>query len=143
MSTFWLKAFELIVSLGLLVFIHELGHYTFSRLFKVKVDRFYLFFNPWFSIVSWNPKKHKVTFFKNPEDPKHPWVHQLMNFLADEQHLKNLTKTEHTDIFAWMLSANWIDKVELNLFYKESNTLLKYMVRDGLKVKCYYKEDKK
>ena len=65
MSTFWLKAFELIVSLGLLVFIHELGHYTFSRLFKVKVDKFYLFFNPWFSIVSWNPKKHKVTFFKN------------------------------------------------------------------------------
>ena len=70
MSTFWLKAFELIVSLGLLVFIHELGHYTFSRLFKVKVDKFYLFFNPWFSIVSWNPKKHKVTFFKNPKDPK-------------------------------------------------------------------------
>ena len=70
MSTFWLKAFELIVSLGLLVFIHELGHYTFSRLFKVKVDKFYLFFNPWFSIMSWNPKKHKVTFFKNPKDPK-------------------------------------------------------------------------
>ena len=80
---------------------------------------------------------------ENPEDPKHPWVHQLMNFLGDEQHLKNLTKTKHTDIFAWMLSTNWIDKVELNLFYKECDTLLKYMVRDGLKVQCYYKEPNK
>ena len=79
----------------------------------------------------------------NPEDPKHPWVHQLMNFLGDEQHLKNIVKSVHTDIFACMLSADWIDKVELNLFYKECNTLLKYMVRDGLKVKCYYKEPKK
>ena len=80
---------------------------------------------------------------ETPEDPKHPWVHQLMNFLGDEQHLKNIVKSVHTDIFAWMLSADWIDKVELNLFYKESNTLLKYMMRDGLKVKCYYKDPKK
>jgi len=80
---------------------------------------------------------------ENPEDPKHPWVHQLMNFLADEQHLKNIAKEKKTGVFAYMLSADWIDKVELNLFYKESNTLLKYMVRDGLKVKCYYKEPKK
>lgn len=80
---------------------------------------------------------------ENPEDPKNCWVHQLMNFLADEQHLKNCVKNLKENVFAYMLSADWIDKVELNLFYKESNTLLKYMVRDGLKVKCYYKEDKK
>jgi hypothetical protein len=80
---------------------------------------------------------------ENPEDPKKCWVHQLMNFLGDEQHLKNIVKDWKENVFARMLSANWIDKVELNLFYKESNTLLKYMVRDGLKVKCYYKEDKK
>ena len=77
---------------------------------------------------------------ETPEDPKHPWVHQLMNFLADEQHLKNIIKGEKEAVFSYMLSADWIEKVELNLFYKESNTLLKYMVRDGLKVKCYYKE---
>ena len=80
---------------------------------------------------------------ENPEDPKYPWMHQLMNFLGDEQHLKNCVKDWKENVFAYMLSADWIDKVELNLFYKESNTLLKYMVRDGLKVKCYYKEDKK
>ena len=79
----------------------------------------------------------------NPDNPKMCWVHQLMNFLADEQHLKNIVKDCKTNVFAWILSADWIDKVELNLAYKESNTLLKYMVRDGLKVKCYYKENKK
>ena len=79
--------------------------------------------------------------FKNLEDPKKCWMHQLVNFLANEQHLKNIVKEEKENIFAWMLSANKITKVKLNLFYKESNTLLKYMVRDGLKVECYYKED--
>lgn len=81
--------------------------------------------------------------FKNLEDPKRCWMQELINFLDDEQHLKNIVKEKKTGVFAYMLSANWIDKVELNLFYKESNTLLKYMVRDGLKVKCYYNEDKK
>lgn len=79
----------------------------------------------------------------NPDNPKMCWVHQLMNFLGDEQHLKNIVKGQKTDVFAWMLSADWIDKVELNLYYKESNTLLKYMVRDGLKVNCYYKKEDK
>lgn len=80
---------------------------------------------------------------ENPEDPKKCWVHQLINFLGDEQHLKNITNKWKENIFPRMLSADWIVKVELNLFYKESNTLLKYMVHDGLKVKCYYKEGKK
>lgn len=56
MSSFWLKAFELIFSLGLLVFVHELGHYIFSRIFGVKVEKFYLFFNPWFELVKFKPK---------------------------------------------------------------------------------------
>lgn len=80
---------------------------------------------------------------KNPEDPKRPWVHQLINFLADWVHLENIIKEWKTDVFARMLSADKITKVKLNMFYKESKTLLGYMVRDGLNVECYYKEDKK
>ncbi|MBR5639187.1 MAG: RIP metalloprotease RseP [Muribaculaceae bacterium] len=45
MSTFWLKALQLILSLALLVFIHELGHYMWARIFKVRVEKFYLFFD--------------------------------------------------------------------------------------------------
>ena len=51
METFLIKALQLILSLSILVFVHELGHFGFARLFKVRVDKFYLFFNPKFSLV--------------------------------------------------------------------------------------------
>lgn len=41
----------------ILVTIHEFGHYLFARIFGVKVNRFYLFFNPKFSILRYNPLK--------------------------------------------------------------------------------------
>lgn len=63
MSTFWLKAFELILSLSLLVFIHEFGHYMWARIFGVKVEKFYLFFNPWVTLMAWLPKTKKVSCF--------------------------------------------------------------------------------
>ena len=57
METFLIKAAQLIVAFMLLVIIHELGHYTFSRIFGVKVEKFYLFFNPWFTLYKYKPKK--------------------------------------------------------------------------------------
>ena len=45
-----IKAAQLILSLSLLVIIHEFGHYLFARLFKTRVEKFYLFFDPWFSL---------------------------------------------------------------------------------------------
>jgi len=45
-----IKAAQLILSLSILVIIHELGHFTFAKLFKTRVEKFYLFFNPWFSL---------------------------------------------------------------------------------------------
>lgn len=56
MSIFLIKALQLILALGILVFIHELGHFLFARLFKIRVDKFYLFFDPWFSILKYKPK---------------------------------------------------------------------------------------
>jgi regulator of sigma E protease len=32
------------------VIVHEFGHFIFARLFKTRVEKFYLFFNPWFSL---------------------------------------------------------------------------------------------
>ncbi|MDR3235640.1 MAG: RIP metalloprotease RseP [Prevotellaceae bacterium] len=46
-----LKAIQLVLSLSLLVIVHEFGHFLFARLFKMRVDKFYLFFNPSFSLV--------------------------------------------------------------------------------------------
>ena len=56
METFLIKAAQLMLSLSILVFIHELGHFFFSRLFKVRVEKFYLFFDPWFSLFKYKPK---------------------------------------------------------------------------------------
>lgn len=45
-----IKVLQLILSLSLLVVIHEFGHFLFARIFKIRVEKFYLFFDPWFSI---------------------------------------------------------------------------------------------
>ena len=52
-----MKALQLIVALLILVTIHEFGHYFFARVFGIKVNRFYLFFTPWFSILKYRPDK--------------------------------------------------------------------------------------
>jgi regulator of sigma E protease len=41
---------QFILSLSILVILHEFGHFIFARIFKTRVEKFYLFFNPWFSI---------------------------------------------------------------------------------------------
>lgn len=57
------KALQLIVALIILVTVHEFGHYIFARIFGVKVNRFYLFFNPWFSILRYDPAKGTLDIF--------------------------------------------------------------------------------
>lgn len=56
MESFLIKAAQLIATLAFLVVVHEFGHYIFARIFGIKVEKFYLFFNPWFSLVKWKPK---------------------------------------------------------------------------------------
>lgn len=45
-----IQAAQLILSLSILVILHELGHFIPAKLFKTKVEKFYLFFDPWFSL---------------------------------------------------------------------------------------------
>ena len=45
-----IKAAQLILSLSILVIIHEFGHFIFSKAFNCRVEKFYLFFDPWFSL---------------------------------------------------------------------------------------------
>ncbi|MCH5175107.1 MAG: RIP metalloprotease RseP [Prevotellaceae bacterium] len=52
METFFIKALQLIVALSLLVLLHEAGHFFAAKIFKVRVERFYLFFNWKFSLFS-------------------------------------------------------------------------------------------
>jgi len=50
MNDIIIKAVQLIASLSILVILHELGHFIPAKLFKTRVEKFYLFFNPWFSL---------------------------------------------------------------------------------------------
>lgn len=60
MEEILIKALQLVVALVLLVTIHEFGHYISARIFGVKVNRFYLFFNPWFSLLRYHPMENRL-----------------------------------------------------------------------------------
>lgn len=47
---FWIKAAQFLLSLAILISLHELGHFLAARAFGIRVEKFYLFFDPWFSL---------------------------------------------------------------------------------------------
>ena len=49
-----IKTLQLVLSLSILVVLHELGHFIPAKLFKTRVEKFYLFFDPWFSLFKVN-----------------------------------------------------------------------------------------
>lgn len=51
---------QLILCLALLIVLHEMGHFLPARWFKVRVEKFYLFFDPWFSL--WKQKKGETEY---------------------------------------------------------------------------------
>jgi len=66
-----IQVLQLILALSFLVMIHELGHFTFAKIFHVRVEKFYLFFNPWISLIrakKFDGKWHVKFFAKNVQD---------------------------------------------------------------------------
>ncbi|KAF0131343.1 MAG: regulator of sigma E protease [Bacteroidetes bacterium] len=49
-----IKILQLLLSLSILVVVHEFGHFAAAKIFKTRVEKFYLFFNPWFSLFKFN-----------------------------------------------------------------------------------------
>ncbi|MFH1297699.1 MAG: RIP metalloprotease RseP [Bacteroidota bacterium] len=45
-----IKTLQFLFAISILVIFHELGHFIAARIFKTRVEKFYLFFNPWFSL---------------------------------------------------------------------------------------------
>lgn len=62
METFLIRALQLVMSLSLLVIIHEGGHFLFARLFKTRVEKFCLFFDPWFTLFKFKPKNSDTEY---------------------------------------------------------------------------------
>ena len=48
--TVLIKILQFLLSLSIIVIVHEFGHFLFAKLFKTRVEKFYLFFDPWFSL---------------------------------------------------------------------------------------------
>lgn len=72
MEVFLIKALQLIAALSLLVIVHEFGHYIFARIFGIRVEKFYLFFNPRLSLVRYVPKEGRLeigTWMDKDEKP--------------------------------------------------------------------------
>lgn len=62
MEVFLIRALQLILCFALLILLHEGGHFFFAKLFKVRVEKFCLFFDPWFTPFKWKPKHSDTTY---------------------------------------------------------------------------------
>ena len=86
MSTFWIKFIQLVLSLTILVVFHEFGHFLFSRLFGVRVEKFYAFFNPRFSLVRIKRVNGKIRVrFFSPNVPESYEEEKHFNFEGKEE----------------------------------------------------------
>lgn len=56
MEVFLIRLLQFMLAISLLVLLHEGGHFFFSKLFGVRVEKFYLFFDPWFHLFEFKPK---------------------------------------------------------------------------------------
>ena len=50
------------LAISLLVLLHEGGHFFFAKLFGIRVEKFYLFFNPWFHLFEYKPRNSDTTY---------------------------------------------------------------------------------
>ncbi len=62
MEAVLVKTLQLILSLSILVIVHEFGHFIFAKIFGVRVEKFYLFFNPWFTPFKYKPQNSETEY---------------------------------------------------------------------------------
>lgn len=62
MEIFLIRLLQFMLAISILVLLHEGGHFFFAKLFGVRVEKFYLFFDPWFHIFEFKPKKSDTTY---------------------------------------------------------------------------------
>lgn len=62
MEIFLIRVLQFMLAISILVLLHEGGHFFFAKLFGIRVEKFYLFFNPWFHLFEFKPKKSHTTY---------------------------------------------------------------------------------
>lgn len=101
----------------------KMGKLTIRR----KMKKYYI------NIYSGNALAVFIHEYKD-SDGKEMYV--LYDFFADKKHIKNIISS-HKDLI-----SDDVVKIELNLWYKSAREPLPYLVKNGYKVECYYKETK-
>ena len=106
-----IKALQLIVALSILVFFHELGHFMWARIFKVGVEKFYMFFDTEkFALLRWNKEglficNYKVSAKANPSPTEYGigWIplggYCAIVGMVDETHDAEHAETDRDDAF--------------------------------------------
>ena len=62
MEVFLIRVLQFILAISLLVLLHEGGHFFFSKLFGVRVEKFYVFFDWKFSLFKFKPKNSDTEY---------------------------------------------------------------------------------
>lgn len=108
---------QLMLSLTILVFVHELGHFMMARFFKCRVEKFYLFFNPWYSLFKYKSKRSGTIYGLG-------WIplggYCAISGMIDEGYIENSkpTSAEHSDFRAkksWQRFLIMIAGILMNL----------------------------
>lgn len=133
MTAILIQAVQFFASLSLLVLIHEFGHFITARMFGIRVDKFYLFFNPWFSLwkrkigsveygIGWLPLGGYVSIYDNRE-PLYAKEEKLGKELDEaKERLKSAKRANSADIATLETEVNNI-KAEIEAVKKECSTL--------------------
>ncbi len=62
MEVFMIRLLQFILAISILILLHEGGHFLFAKIFGVRVEKFYLFFDPWFHIFEFKPRGSDTTY---------------------------------------------------------------------------------
>lgn len=133
MTPVLIQAVQFFASLSLLVLIHEFGHFITARMFGMRVDKFYLFFNPGFSLwkrkigsveygIGWLPLGGYVSIYDNRE-PLYKKEEELNKQLDEQkQSLKKAKRANSADVAAIEAEIESL-KAEIEKVKEEYRTL--------------------
>lgn len=62
MEVFLIRALQLILCFSILILLHEGGHFLAAKIFKIRVEKFCLFFDPWFRLFKFKPKNSDTEY---------------------------------------------------------------------------------
>ncbi len=69
-----IKIAQLFLAFTLLVGIHEFGHFIMARIFGIRVEKFYIFFDPWFSLFKFKRGGPSSTGWTGTASAGCPWA---------------------------------------------------------------------